>query len=203
MDAALAFLEAHGYWLLFGLGFAEFAGVPIASAPVLLAAGALSAAGNLNLLAAAVSAASGGLTADSLWYVLARWKGSRLVDLACSLTSNPTACVLNVSEKLARLGGPYILAAKFIPGAGKLIAPAAGLARLPAPRFLGNLCAGRVFDAHGVSDGGSSRLAGAPCALSVTEVADKAASRRYRAHVAPGGSSRLRRRYRFARANAA
>ena len=143
MDAALAFLEAHGYWLLFGLGFAEFAGVPIASAPVLLAAGALSAAGNLNLLAAAVSAAFGGLIADSLWYVLARWKGSRLVDLACSLTSNPTACVLNVSEKLARLGGPYILAAKFIPGAGKLIAPAAGLARLPAPRFL-------AFDAAAV-----------------------------------------------------
>ncbi len=79
MDAALAFLEAHGYWLLFGLGFAEFAGVPIASAPVLLAAGALSAAGNLNLLAAALSAAAGGLTADSLWYVLARWKGSRLL----------------------------------------------------------------------------------------------------------------------------
>ena len=42
MDAALAFLEAHGYWLLFGLGFAEFAGVPIASAPVLLAAARIS-----------------------------------------------------------------------------------------------------------------------------------------------------------------
>ena len=49
MDAALAFLEAHGYWLLFGLGFAEFAGVPIAGAPVLLAAGALSAAAGTGL----------------------------------------------------------------------------------------------------------------------------------------------------------
>jgi membrane protein DedA with SNARE-associated domain len=137
MDAALAFLEAHGYWLLFGLGFAEFAGFPVTSAPVLLAAGALSAAGNLNLLAAALSAAAGGLTADSLWYLLARWKGSRLVDLACSLTSNPTACVLGVSRKVARFGGPYVLAAKFIPGAGNLIASAAGLAGLPAARFLG------------------------------------------------------------------
>ncbi len=137
MDAALAFLETHGYWLLFGLGFAEFAGVPITSAPVLLAAGALSATGNLNLLAAALSAAAGGLTADSLWYVLARWKGSRLVDLACSLTSNPTACVLSVSRKVARLGGPYILAAKFVPATGNLIASAAGLARLPAARFIG------------------------------------------------------------------
>ncbi len=143
MDAALAFLEAHGYWLLFSLGFAEFAGVPIASAPVLLAAGALSAAGNLNLLAAALSAAAGGLTADSLWYVLARWKGSRLVDLACSLTSNRNACVLNVSRKVARLGGPYILAAKFVPATGNLIASAAGLARLPATRFL-------AFDAAAV-----------------------------------------------------
>ena len=143
MDAALAFLEAHGYWLLFGLGFAEFAGVPIASAPVLLAAGALSAAGNLNLLAAAVSAAAGGFTADYLWYALLRWKGASLVDVGCSLTSNRNACVLNVSRKVARLGGPYILAAKFIPGAGNLIAPAAGLARLPATRFL-------AFDAAAV-----------------------------------------------------
>lgn len=70
-------------------------------------------------------------------------------------------------------------------------------------RLLGNLCAGRAFDAHVVSDGGSSRFAGAPCAFSVTKVAESAASRRYRAHVAPGGMSRLRRRYRFARANAA
>ncbi len=69
--------------------------------------------------------------------------------------------------------------------------------------YLRNLCAGRAFDAHCVSDGGQARLAGAPCAFSVTEVTEKAAFRRYRAHVAPGGMSRLRRRYRLARANAA
>ena len=136
MDPALNFFETHGYWLLFGLGFIEFVGLPIASIPLLLSAGALAAAGHLSLPVAVGSVATGGLAADSFWYVLGRWRGSALVDVACLLTSNPTACVLRVSEKAARFGGSYVLIAKFIPGAGNVIAPAAGLARLPALRFM-------------------------------------------------------------------
>ena len=38
------------------------------------------------------------------------------------------ACVLTVKNRLSRLGTPYILLAKMVPGSGNLIAVAAGLA---------------------------------------------------------------------------
>jgi membrane protein DedA with SNARE-associated domain len=70
------------------------------------------------------------------WYAFARWKGSGLVGIACGLSSNPTACVLGIRTRVEALGGPYVLVAKLIPGAGNLAAPAAGLARFPALKFL-------------------------------------------------------------------
>jgi membrane protein DedA with SNARE-associated domain len=136
MDALLHILDSYGYALLFALGFAEYAGVPIASVPILIASGALAHAGGLSLPLIVGSAALGGLTADALWYGLARWKGCRLVAAACGLSSNRQACVLGVEERVMRIGAPYILSAKFLPGAGNLIAPAAGFGRVPAHRFL-------------------------------------------------------------------
>jgi membrane protein DedA with SNARE-associated domain len=136
MDALLHILDSYGYALLFALGFAEYAGVPIASVPILIASGALAHAGGLSLPLIVGSAALGGLTADALWYWLGRWTGCRLVAAACALSSNRKACVLGVEERVTRIGVPYILSAKFIPGAGNLIAPAAGFGRVPAYRFL-------------------------------------------------------------------
>lgn len=74
--------------------------------------------------------------ADAIWYRMARWKGTRLVGAACTLSSNPTVCISGVERSVARVGSRYVLTAKFIPGAGNLIAPAAGLAGFPAGRFL-------------------------------------------------------------------
>ena len=136
MDALLHILDSYGYLLVFALCFAEYVGVPIASVPVLIAAGALARAGGLNLPLIVCSAALGGLSADALWYTLARWKGCRLVGAACGLSSNRKACVSSVADRVKRMGIPYVLTAKFIPGAGNLIASAAGLGRLPARRFL-------------------------------------------------------------------
>ena len=50
-------LQRHGYGLLFLIGFAEFAGLPIAAVPVLIASGALASAGGLTLPAVAGMAA--------------------------------------------------------------------------------------------------------------------------------------------------
>lgn len=136
MDALTAYLQSHGYWALVAVGFAEYAGVPIAAVPLVVAAGGLGAAAGLDPVLSALSAALGGLLADGGWYLLARWKGGRLVDAACGLTSNPNACVLNVQERVARLGPAYVIPSKFIPGAGNLVAPAAGLAAMrPLPFF--------------------------------------------------------------------
>lgn len=136
MDSIEAFLQHYGYWLLAGVGFAEYVGVPIASVPVLITAGALASDGRLLLPLVAAAAAAGGLTADAIWYSISRWKGDRVVGMACGLTSNPRACVLSVRNRVEKLGGRYVLVAKFIPGAANLIAAGAGLSCLRALRFL-------------------------------------------------------------------
>ena len=136
MESVVSFLDSYGYWLLLALGFAEFSGIPIASVPALIAAGGLAAAGGLSLPVVALCAAAGGLLADLGWYGVARWQGRRLVGAACGLSTNPGACVLGVESKLARIGAPYILSAKFLPGAANLIAPAAGFRAVPFARFL-------------------------------------------------------------------
>ena len=128
METLDAFLSSYGYWVFFAVGFAEFVGVPIVSVPVLIGGGALVASGTLGFWGVVVSVAAGGWLADLGWYTVGRRQGLWLIDVACRLSSNPTACVSTVRHRLSRLGTPYILFAKMLPGSGNLIAVAAGLA---------------------------------------------------------------------------
>lgn len=138
MDLATAttFLDAHGYWLAFLVGFAEFAGLPLASGVVLVSAGAVAAGGPLDAVVMAAAAAAGGFVADSGWYFLGRWKGQAVVDSACGLTSNPGACIHDVCRDLQVMGSRLVLLAKFFPGTANLLAPAAGIAGLKPLVFL-------------------------------------------------------------------
>lgn len=133
MDAVGHLLETWGYALLVLVGFVEFIGLPIASVPVVILAGAVAASGGLSLPLVALSAAAGGLAADLTWYWVTRWRGPRLVDTVCNLTSNPKACVVTVRQRIERIGPIYIVPSKFLPGTGNLVAASAGLARV-APR---------------------------------------------------------------------
>ena len=129
MESLDAFLSSYGYWVFFAVGFAEFVGVPIISVPVLIGGGAMVASGTLGFWAVVGSVAAGGWLADLGWYSIGRRQGSWLIDVACGgLSSNPKACVSTVKDRLSRLGTPYILLAKMLPGSGNLIAVAAGLA---------------------------------------------------------------------------
>lgn len=130
MEQLTLLLDQYGYILLFCVGFLEFAGAPIASVPVLVIAGALVAAGDASLWSVIVSAALGGLLGDLTWYGLARWRGPGLVDTVCGLSSNPMACVLGVERRVKAVGPGFLVPAKFIPGAGNLVAAASGFAGL-------------------------------------------------------------------------
>jgi len=131
-----AFLSSYGYWVFFAVGFAEFVGVPIVSVPVLIGGGAMVASGNLGFWGAVISVAAGGWLADMGWYALGRRKGPWLIDVACGLSSNPMACLLTVKNRLSRLGTPYIVLAKMVPGSGNLIAVSAGVAGFGALPFI-------------------------------------------------------------------
>ncbi len=121
-------LDEWGYLLLFCVGFLEFTGAPIASVPVLVLAGALAASGDASLPGIIASAALGGLFGDLTWYGLARWRGPGLVDIVCGLSSNPMACVLGVERRVQAVGPGFLVPAKFLPGAGNLVAAASGFA---------------------------------------------------------------------------
>jgi len=136
MEQSTLVLEQYGYLLLFALGFFEFIGAPIAAVPVLIAAGGLAAAGGVSVPGIVVAVALGGLMADIAWYSAARFRGRGLVDTVCGLSSNPKACVTGVERRVASVGSWYLLPAKFIPGAGNMVAAASGFAPISLPSFL-------------------------------------------------------------------
>jgi len=145
MQELEALLAAHGYALLFAVGFAEFAGLPLASAPFLVLAGAFAAQGTLSLPGAIAAAVLGGLVADLAWYALARRRGTWALGMACGLASNPAACAVGLRARIERLGARSVLTAKLLPGLANLAAPAAGLAGIALPRFLVADLAGLLF----------------------------------------------------------
>ncbi len=136
METITPFVNQYGYILMFGVGLLEFGGAPIASVPVLIAAGAIAHTGPLSPVLGALLAAAGGLVGDATWFSIARWRGRGLIDMVCGLASNPRACITGVEAKVAHVGPKYILPAKFLPGTSNLIAAASGYAGIPTGRFL-------------------------------------------------------------------
>ena len=136
MEQLAVLLERYGYGLLFGVGLLEFAGAPIASVPILIVAGSLASTGVVSFPGIIVSAALGGLLGDLTWYGAARWRGRGLRDTVCGLSSNPSACVIGVERRVRTVGPKYLLPAKFIPGAGNLVAAASGFAGISIGTFL-------------------------------------------------------------------
>jgi len=135
--------QVYGYSMLFVLGVVEFLGAPIAAAPVLMVVGAASIAGVLNPFLAVGTVAIGALLSESVWFGLARWRGRRLLDVACGLASNPSVCVLSFRDRVRKNGAGILIAAKFIPGSGSVPAFAAGLSGFDYRRFV-------LFDALGL-----------------------------------------------------
>ena len=135
MESILPLAASYGYGAQFLVGILEFGGAPIAAVPVLLAAGAIGAMGTLNVPGMVVSVAAGGQIADLGMLSLARWRGDRIVDAACGLSANPMSCIETVQSKVARIGAPFIVLGKFIPGTAGLVAAAAGLAGFRPGRF--------------------------------------------------------------------
>ena len=136
MEQLALLLDQHGYALLFVVGFLEYVGAPIASVPVLVVAGALSAMGGPPLPGIVIAAALGGLIGDLVWYSVARWRGQGIVDTVCGLSSNPTACIIGVQRRVKAVGPRYLLPAKFLPGAGNLVAAASGFSCLRIGTFV-------------------------------------------------------------------
>jgi membrane protein DedA with SNARE-associated domain len=136
MTELVAFLLRHGYTVLFIAVFLEQFGVPVPSAPILLAAGALAAHGDLSFFTAFGLSVVATLMGDLVWFQLGRSRGHKVLKLLCKLSLEPDSCVRRTEDLFARHGGRALLLAKFIPGFGVAIPPMAGHLGMHFIRFL-------------------------------------------------------------------
>lgn len=125
IDSHLAAITKHGYLALFGWITAEQLGLPVPAAPILLAAGVLSASGQLTWTLALMVATLGCLIGDTAWYAIGKARGSSVLRVLCKISLEPDTCVRRASEFIARHGGRSLLIAKFVPGVSSMAVPLA------------------------------------------------------------------------------
>jgi membrane protein DedA with SNARE-associated domain len=136
LTEVLQFVIRHGYAILFGVVFVEQAGFPVASVPILLGVGALSADGRFSFAVALLVALAASLPADVAWFEMGRRKGYRVLRLLCKISIEPDTCVQSATGAFSRYGMGTLVVAKFIPGMGVVTTPMAGMMGMPPVRFL-------------------------------------------------------------------
>jgi membrane protein DedA with SNARE-associated domain len=136
------FLLKHGYTLLFGWVLGEQLGLPIPSAPVLLAAGALAGSRQMYFSLALLFAVVAAITSDVIWYEIGKHKGSKVLQLLCRISLEPDSCVRRTEGLYEKYGERSLLWAKFVPGLNTAAPPVAGMFGMPLWRFL-------IFDIMG------------------------------------------------------
>ena len=136
MDKTTQFLVEHGAPILFVAVFLEQMGLPLPVVPLLLAAGALSATGQFNLLFGLGIAVLAGLIADTIWFYLGRYRGHRVLGLLCRISLEPDSCVRRTQNVFTRYGLRGVVVSKFVPGFGTVAPPLAAMAGVKFSRFL-------------------------------------------------------------------
>lgn len=114
---------------------AEQGAIPVPSAPLLLAAGALIHTGGLSILPALLSCLAAALAADTIWFQLGKHRGRQVLRLVCRLSLEPDSCVRQTENAFRKYGMRSLLVSKFIPGLNAVAAPLAGNSRSSFLRF--------------------------------------------------------------------
>jgi membrane protein DedA with SNARE-associated domain len=114
---------AYGYWIVFTAILLDNAGLPIPGELLLLAFGIVAKDGHLDLTLGLAVAATAALVGDNVGYWLGRLAGTR---------------VLARAGRMPRFkpGGASVVFGRFVVGARVLLAPVAGVTRMPFGRFL-------------------------------------------------------------------
>src|ERR1700689_2377600 len=136
MHRTLEFLLHHGYVVLLAWVFAEQAGVPVPSLPLLLAAGALAGSHQLNIFASLFVVAFAAVCADALWYQPGLRKGIKVLQFLCKISIEPDSCVRRTEGVFSKQGARSLLFAKFLPGLSTIAPPLAGIFHTRPHRFL-------------------------------------------------------------------
>lgn len=137
MTAVVQFVLRHGYPILFFAVFTRQIGLPVPAPGFLLAAGALTASGKLDLIPALALAVVGCVLADWLWYEAGRAWGDRILHFIHLYATDPQAADRRSKKMFARHGPPLLVLDKFVPGLDAVVPPLAGSSGTRRIRFLG------------------------------------------------------------------
>lgn len=129
-------LLTYGYLLLFCWVLVEQFGIPLPATPVLVAAGALSAEGQLSFPFALLLGVVASLSADTTWFLVGRKYGHHVLRLLCKLSLEPSICVRKTQDSFGRRREFTLMIAKFVPGLATLAPPVAGENGMGFGRFL-------------------------------------------------------------------
>ncbi len=121
--------------IVWSISFLESLGVPIPALPVLLLAGSFSAEYGSPATPLVLASACGFWAGDLVWYALGWLQGRRVLGLLCRLSLNPDACVGRAERRFRRRPAATVAAAKFVPGLSLMVAPLAGILRMPLIEF--------------------------------------------------------------------
>jgi membrane protein DedA with SNARE-associated domain/rhodanese-related sulfurtransferase len=143
MPIAYEVFLRYAYLILFVWVMVEQLGAPIPSVPVMLTAGTLTATHKLSLPLVLISVLLGSLVSDSVWYVMGKRHGGKMVRLLCRLSMEKANCVRRTENYFTKHGAGALVLAKFLPGLGSVAAPIAGQTGMKYRYFA-------FFDAAGI-----------------------------------------------------
>jgi len=135
MSSTVALLIRHGYSFLFAWIFTEQIGLPIPSAAVLVAAGALSGTGHMRFGMTLLMAILAVGICDVLWFQLGKRRGVSVLRWICRISLEPDSCVHQTQVHFERRGPWALLLAKFVPGLNAVAPPLAGLSGMRWQEF--------------------------------------------------------------------
>src|ERR1700760_4689342 len=142
MHELTTYLLRYGLAIVFGNVLLEQLGLPVPALPTLIVAGALAQQGQMGLRSLLGVALLASLLADTVWFLIGRWQGHRVLRTVCRLSLSPDSCVRGTEDLFERAGMPSLLYAKFSPGYNMIAPPLAGAMSKTVVSFL-------VWDALG------------------------------------------------------
>jgi membrane protein DedA with SNARE-associated domain len=131
----LHLLLTRGLAVVFAASLIESLGAPVPAFPLLLLAGSVAAEYRFSAVPLVAASAAGFWIGDLAWYAFGRIQGRRVLGLLCRLSLNPDACVGRAERRFRRRPAMTVAVAKFIPGFSLMVAPLAGILRMPLLQF--------------------------------------------------------------------
>ena len=135
MKSILHVVVGHPYLVLLASGLLERVGAPLLFSPVLVAAGALAASGQMRFDVAVWIAIATCVGGDTLWYELGRKKGDSVLSSLCRISLEPDSCVRRSKVFFEKGANRTLLFSKWLPGVSHVVPAVAGLSGIERQHF--------------------------------------------------------------------